>query len=93
MSTGDSPEIMSQRIIAGIVLAGRLGVGHFASQEFYVLSAHWLRKFCGESPRFAETVKVWTSCRVSTEVTFGRSDLSVCPLGGFMGAQECIISN
>ena len=31
--------------------------------------------------------------RVSTEATFGRGDLSVCPLGGFIGAQECFISN
>ena len=26
--------------------------------------------------------------RVSTEVTFCRGDLRVCPLGGFIGAQE-----
>ena len=26
--------------------------------------------------------------RVSTEVTFGQGDLSVCPLGGFTGAHE-----
>ena len=26
--------------------------------------------------------------RVSTEVTFGRGDLSVSPLGGFTGAQK-----
>ena len=31
--------------------------------------------------------------RVSTEVTFGRGDLSVCPLGVFIGAQECLVSN
>ena len=31
-------------------------------------------------------------CRVRTEVTFGRSDLSACPLGGFTGAHECLIS-
>ena len=31
--------------------------------------------------------------RVSTEVTFGRGDLSVCPLGGFTGAQECLVSD
>ena len=31
-------------------------------------------------------------CRASTEVTFGRGDLSVCPLGGFTGAQEHLIS-
>ena len=28
--------------------------------------------------------------RVSTEVTFGRGDLSVCPLGGFTGAHETL---
>ena len=28
------------------------------------------------------------AARVSTEVTFGRGDLSVCPLGGFLGALE-----
>ena len=31
--------------------------------------------------------------RVSTEVTFGRGDLSVCPLWGFAGAHEQLISN
>ena len=31
--------------------------------------------------------------RVSAEVTFGRGDRSVCPLGGFTGAKENIISN
>ena len=31
--------------------------------------------------------------RVSSEVTFGRGDLSVCPLGGLIGAQECLVSN
>ena len=31
--------------------------------------------------------------RVSTEVTFGRGDLSVCPLGGFTGAHAQLISN
>ena len=31
--------------------------------------------------------------RVSTEVTFGRGDLSVCPLRGFTGAQECLTFN
>ena len=30
--------------------------------------------------------------RVSTDVTFGRGDLSVCPLGGFIGALEHLIS-
>ena len=29
--------------------------------------------------------------RVGTEVTFGRGDLIVCPLGGFPGAQEYLI--
>ena len=30
MSTGDFPEIMSQRILVGIILVGRLGVqGHY----------------------------------------------------------------
>ena len=33
------------------------------------------------------------SIRVSTKVTFGRGDLSICPLGGFTGAQEHLISN
>ena len=33
------------------------------------------------------------SCRVSTEGTSGRGDHSVCPLGGFIGAQEHIIYN
>ena len=31
--------------------------------------------------------------RLSTEVTFGRGDLSVCPLEGFPGAHESLISN
>ena len=31
--------------------------------------------------------------RVNTEVTFGRGDLSVCPLGGFTGAHEWFISD
>ena len=31
--------------------------------------------------------------RVSAEVTFGRGDLSVCPLGGLTGAHEHPISN
>ena len=31
--------------------------------------------------------------RRNTEATFGRGDLSVCPLGGFIGAQECHVSN
>ena len=31
--------------------------------------------------------------RLSTEVTFGRGDLSDCPFGGFIGAQEHLISN
>ena len=30
--------------------------------------------------------------RVSAEVTFGRGDLSVCPLGGFTGAHDHLIS-
>ena len=30
---------------------------------------------------------------ISTEVTFGRGDLSVCPLGGFPGAHEYLLSN
>ena len=30
--------------------------------------------------------------RVSTEVTVGRGDLTVCPLRGLMGAQELYIS-
>ena len=29
--------------------------------------------------------------QVSTEVTFGLGDLSVCPLGGFVGAHEWFI--
>ena len=29
---------------------------------------------------------------VSTEVTFGRGDLSVCPLRGLTGAHECLVS-
>ena len=31
--------------------------------------------------------------RVSTEVTFGRGDLCVCPLGGFTGAHESLVSS
>ena len=31
--------------------------------------------------------------RVNTEVTFGRGHLSVCPLGGFTGAQEWFVSD
>ena len=31
--------------------------------------------------------------RVSTEVTFGRGDLGVCPLGCFTGAQDYLVSN
>ena len=33
------------------------------------------------------------ACRVGTELTFGRGDLSVCPLGGLIGARECFVSN
>ena len=29
----------------------------------------------------------------STSVTFGRGDLGVCPLGGFPGAHESLVSN
>ena len=48
-----------------------------------------------------ETPRLWlTPCwydltsllRLSTEVTFGRGDLSVCPLGGFTGDREQPIS-
>ena len=34
-----------------------------------------------------------TGSRVSKEVTFDRGDLSVCPLRGFTGACEHLISN
>ena len=37
-----------------------------------------------------------TACsesRVSTEVTFGRGDLSVCPLGVSIETLECLVSN
>ena len=39
----------------------------------------------------------FTSCtnctRVSTEMTFGRGDLSVCPFGGFTGAHAYLVYN
>ena len=43
------------------------------------------------SYRFGTSAQARVS-RASTEVTFGRGDLSVCPLGGFTGAHECPIS-
>ena len=38
-------------------------------------------------------IYIYIVYRVSTEVTFGRGDLSVCPLGGLIGAQECLVSH
>ena len=38
-----------------------------------------------------ENIVMGTGCRLSTEVTFGRGDLSVCPLGGFAGAMNRLL--
>ena len=46
------------------------------------------------SPRARQpNTQVTPNSRLSTEVTFGRDDLGVCPLGGFTGAHEYLISN
>ena len=72
--------------LKSIMLVGKLAV-----------SAHFqVRSLPGKSAHPRERERGTESARdraASTEVTFGRGDLSVCPLGGFVGAPEWFISN
>ena len=60
------------------------------SFDFHALFQYIL-SFGEESPTSNKTMPAHT--RVSTEVTFGRSDLSASPLQGLTGAHEHLISN
>ena len=68
-----------------IIITGRQ---YFAEQESAVLVSHLL-----QSVSCLHQQGLHHGVRVSAEATFGRGDLSVCPLGGFPGAHAHLTSN
>ena len=81
-SMGNFPEILRQRISAGMILVGRLGVSKpglaFGSRQVPTAAGRTRPLRLGVSRKI----------RLRTEVTFGRGDLGVCPLGVFIWAHE-----
>ena len=68
--------LLTYWIINSLSTTGRFGSGHHAASDRITLHRAISHDMV----------------RVIKEVTFGRGDLSVCPLGGFIGAQECLTS-
>ena len=65
------------------------GFPRAAQVRAYIGRYLWALDFLSQyspPPRFTTCL-----CRVSTEVTFGRGDLSVCPIGGSIGARNILL--